>query len=143
MTLHRVRGGVVEREGLGPVALERTLAQSGVHLVFKHSPACFVSARARRQVGAFADRRPELEIYEVDVLVDRATSLALEERYRVVHESPQAILIHDGEVAWHASHGAITAEALVRATNDVLAGKGADERPADGDQAMIHGGEKP
>ena len=36
----------------------------------------------------------------------------------VKHESPQAILFHNGEVVWHASHGAITVESLTRAIQE-------------------------
>lgn len=34
------------------------------------------------------------------------------------HQSPQAILFRDGQAAWDASHGAITAESLAEAWDE-------------------------
>lgn len=48
----------------------------------------------------------------VRVIEERPVSLALAERVAVKHESPQALLIRDGQALWHDSHEAVTAQAL-------------------------------
>jgi len=114
VSLSFVDGGLVLEEGQAPKPLWAALEQAGPLLVYKHSPICPVSARARRQVHAVAEQQPEFAIYEVDVVRDRETSLAIEERYQVKHESPQALLLSAGQITWHASHGAVTLDAILR-----------------------------
>jgi bacillithiol system protein YtxJ len=42
-------------------------------------------------------------------------SNAIAERFGVRHETPQALLIKDGRVVWHASHWSITSDSLTEA----------------------------
>lgn len=94
--------------------LEQRLA-SGALLLFKHSPICPVSARAKRELERFLAARPDVPSALVDVLAARPLSALVAERTGVRHESPQALLLVDGECVWHASHGAITSTALAAA----------------------------
>jgi bacillithiol system protein YtxJ len=48
----------------------------------------------------------------VRVIEERPVSLALSQRVGVTHQSPQALLVRNGVAVWHASHYAITVEAL-------------------------------
>ena len=48
-------------------------------------------------------------------MADRPLSLEAAETTGVPHESPQALLVRDGTVTWHASHGGITTESLASA----------------------------
>jgi bacillithiol system protein YtxJ len=81
-------------------------------LLFKHSPACPVSAAAREEYEAFRIRFPAQATAFVDVIADRAVARGLAERCGVRHQSPQAILFVSGKPAWHASHEAITQASL-------------------------------
>ncbi|MEM7357326.1 MAG: monothiol bacilliredoxin BrxC family protein [Acidobacteriota bacterium] len=45
----------------------------------------------------------------------RDVSNEIAQRTGVKHESPQALLMRDGTVTWHASHWSIQAEALQEA----------------------------
>jgi bacillithiol system protein YtxJ len=83
--------------------------------VFKHSTRCPISRRARAEVERFAAEHPEVPVLEVLVIESRPVSLAVAERTGIAHASPQALLLRAGTVAWHASHSAITADALARA----------------------------
>lgn len=85
-----------------------------VALVYKHSDRCPVSLMARREVLALLRERPAAPVWIVDVIVQRALSRLVAERTGVVHESPQAILLADGEVVWDASHEDVRADVLVR-----------------------------
>lgn len=81
-------------------------------LVFKHSTRCPVSSVAWREVAAFRRAHPEAGVLVVHVVEQRELSNAVAVRTGVRHESPQAILLEDGRVAWHDSHEGVTAAAL-------------------------------
>ena len=93
--------------------LERAFGEPWA-LVFKHSTRCPVSSAAWREVAAFRKAHPEAVVYVVHVVEQRALSSAVAARTGVRHESPQAILLENGRVAWHDSHEGVTAEALER-----------------------------
>ncbi len=46
----------------------------------------------------------------VDVLSQRPLSQAIAAQFGVRHESPQILIIEDGEVIWHASHRGVAPE---------------------------------
>lgn len=84
-------------------------------VIFKHSATCGVSQSVKRRYDAFVQAHPQVATRLVVVQHERALSDALEDRLRVRHESPQAIVVQRGQVLWHASHGGITADGLARA----------------------------
>ena len=47
------------------------------------------------------------DLYYLDLLNYRDISNAIADRFDVVHESPQLLIIRNGEVINHASHGSI------------------------------------
>jgi len=91
-------------------ALEAALA-SGSFLLFKHSPVCPVSAKAKSEYEAFVAER-EVPTGWIDVIAQRDWSQWVAHETRVEHQSPQALLVRGGKVAWHASHFGITQAAL-------------------------------
>jgi bacillithiol system protein YtxJ len=96
-------------------ALERALA-SEHHLLFKHSPICPISARAFAEYRRFLAAHPGTPSGWIDVIDQRSLSEELARRTGVRHESPQAIWVRYGEVAWHASHGAVHQASLEAAS---------------------------
>ena len=80
-----------------------------------HSPLCGLTASAARQISAFGADHDHVPVYIVDVIRSRSLSRDVERRLEVRHESPQAFVLRRGEVAWHASHSAITRDALADA----------------------------
>jgi bacillithiol system protein YtxJ len=91
--------------------LERAFVESWA-LVYKHSTRCAVSSMAWREVAAFRKGNPGANVFVVHVVEQRDLSNAVAARTGVRHASPQAILLENGRVAWHASHEGVTAEAL-------------------------------
>ncbi len=79
-------------------------------VIFKHSLTCPISAAAYEQMAEF-----EGEVALVEVQRARALSEEIEHRLGVAHESPQVIILRDGEVVWSASHFKITADAVAEA----------------------------
>ncbi len=96
-------------------ALEKLFARSheAPVVLFKHSNSCPISAAAHRslkQLGA--------EVSIVVVQESRDISREVESRTGVRHESPQALVLRNGAVAWSASHFDITADAVKRAVEN-------------------------
>ena len=77
-------------------------------LIFKHSTRCGISRMVKDQFsGGYSLTEEEGSLYYLDLLKFRSLSQAITDRFDVWHESPQLIIIRDGAVARHASHGAI------------------------------------
>lgn len=85
-------------------------------VVFKHSTQCPISAAAYRQMDAFANSETT-PVYMIRVIEERPVSNFFAEQFRVRHQSPQAIVMADGQVQWQASHYDITAKALAQAVH--------------------------
>ena len=85
-------------------------------LIFKHSLTCGRSAWAYREFEALVQAsQARAEAFLVHVQTARPVSTAIAERLGVRHESPQALLVVDGVVRWHASHGGLTRAAMTTA----------------------------
>jgi thioredoxin 1 len=93
-------------------ALEDVLAGQAVAVIYQHSPRCGSCLAALDEVRRFAAARPDVEVFQVEVLAARAVSDAIAERLGVRHASPQAIVVHEGRAVWWATHWNVTARAL-------------------------------
>lgn len=107
-----------------PAQLEAMLS-APVAVLFKHSTRCPLSATARAELGRA--HLPGVPFALLDVIAQRAASEALAERVEVRHASPQVLVLRDGRVVWHASHGRVTASAVEAAVADALVGLSAEE----------------
>ncbi|MBW7456676.1 bacillithiol system redox-active protein YtxJ [Paenibacillus sepulcri] len=83
-------------------------------LVFKHSSRCSVSTGAYDELTAWLEDAGELSppCFLVEVVDHQELSRAIAEQAGIKHESPQALLIENGMVSWHASHWGITYSTL-------------------------------
>lgn len=74
-------------------------------LIFKHSTTCSISAAAKGKIERqWADSGLDLPIYYLDLLRFRPLSAQIAEQFGIRHESPQLLLIQDGECTFDASH---------------------------------------
>jgi bacillithiol system protein YtxJ len=89
-----------------------------VAIVYKHSPRCPTSRYAMHEVRSFADNRPDVPVYLVDVVKNRALSQQLADDLGVPHRSPQVILLRCGSVQADASHHSISDDLLERWVNE-------------------------
>lgn len=78
-------------------------------LLFKHSTRCSISTVAleRLNKSSLSDR---VTAYLLDLLSYREISNAIATRLQVPHESPQVLLIKNGECFYDESHLSITVE---------------------------------
>ena len=82
-------------------------------IIFKHSTRCSISAMAKMRLEDHWDFQPEeAEIYFLDLIQYRELSNQIAERFSVYHESPQIILLRNGESTYDASHLDISVQEL-------------------------------
>lgn len=88
-------------------------SESGLAIVYKHSPVCGLSEMALEHMLSFEKELPQrVKLYFVDVIGARATSRKIESATGVVHESPQVLFLRNRHCVWNASHRAINKVAL-------------------------------
>jgi bacillithiol system protein YtxJ len=89
-------------------------AATGYSIIFKHSTRCPISMMAKRKFeldGKLFDETTPL--YFLDLIKYRDLSKAIAEVFNVQHESPQLLLVKDGECVLDQSHSSISAEEVV------------------------------
>jgi bacillithiol system protein YtxJ len=79
-------------------------------IVFKHSNACSISARAYREM-----EKMEADVNILVVQSARDVSRELANLTGVRHETPQVIVLRDGKAVWNASHFDVQAGAVAEA----------------------------
>ena len=89
--------------------LDALVQESHEHpvLIFKHSTSCSISAAAKSKLErqwSDAGLPAEAKLYYLDLLRYRPISGEIAERFGIRHESPQLLLIQNGECRYDASH---------------------------------------
>ena len=83
-------------------------SQTKPQLIFKHSTRCGIS---RMVINSFKEQynftENDFDLYYLDLLSFREVSNEVSYKFQVLHESPQLLVVKNGEVLVHASHGAI------------------------------------
>lgn len=94
--------------------LEAMIQESFEHpvIVFKHSTRCSISRMALRQFETDWNLDGKITPYFLDLLEYRPISNAIAERLGVVHQSPQVIVIKEGQAVYDASHEGISVATL-------------------------------
>jgi len=103
-------------------------------VIFKHSLTCAISAGAYDQMAEF-----EGEVALIEVQRARELSTEIENRLGVEHESPQVIVLRNGQVVWNASHFKITADAVATAVREAGVGTKEQTAGADGRSGSVSG----
>ena len=83
-------------------------SKSRTQLIFKHSTTCGISNMVLRMFSDNYAIGEQADLYFLDLHAHRDVSNAVESKFQVLHQSPQLLIVKDGKVAFHASHGAIT-----------------------------------
>jgi len=88
--------------------------QQGYSAIFKHSTRCSISMMVKKRFELDWDKLPgSLPLYFLDLIKYRDLSNQIAEDFRVYHESPQLLLIKDGECVLDLSHGEISVEEAI------------------------------
>ena len=81
-------------------------------LIFKHSTRCSISSMAKNRLEGTTP--PEnIDFYYLDLISYRELSTKIAEDFDVFHESPQVILIKNGECSYDESHSGINMDDII------------------------------
>ena len=80
-----------------------TKSQSRPQVIFKHSTRCSISAVAFQRLQK-AQQPRDIDFYYLDLLAHRQLSNKIAEVFKVHHESPQVLVIRDGNCVFDESH---------------------------------------
>ncbi len=76
-------------------------------VIFKHSTRCGISAMAKGRLERSV-APGNADFYFLDLITYRTVSNEISSEFDVSHESPQILVIKNGECIYDESHGAIT-----------------------------------
>lgn len=77
--------------------------------IFKHSTTCGISSMVMKRFNeAYSIPLDSMDLYYLDLHSYRSVSNATSNSFNVMHQSPQLLVIKNGEVVAHESHGAIS-----------------------------------
>ena len=77
-------------------------------LVFKHSTKCSISTMSKNRLESIGENSRIKKCYLLDLIKYRSISSKIESDFRVKHESPQILIVENGECIYNASHNEIS-----------------------------------
>lgn len=81
-------------------------------VIFKHSTRCSISSMAKNRLER--SENPEgIQFNLLDLITYRNISGSIAENFKVAHESPQVLLIKNGECIYEESHNGIRMEEIL------------------------------
>jgi bacillithiol system protein YtxJ len=83
-------------------------------VIFKHSTRCSTSAVVKGRLER-AEKPDAIDFYFLDLISYRPVSNKVADLFRIDHESPQILLIRDGQCIYDESHMGITMADIVDA----------------------------
>lgn len=93
---------VVQLEEIATASLQKP------QVIFKHSTTCGISRMVMNMFSSSYDiPETQVDLYYLDLHAYREVSNEVGYRFQVLHQSPQLLVIKNGTVVAHASHGAI------------------------------------
>ena len=95
-----------------------TIASESFNLpqvLFKHSTRCSISSMALNRLES-STLPAGVDFYLLDLLQYRNISTAIAEKFKVHHESPQVLVIINGECTYDESHMGISMDEIIEQT---------------------------
>lgn len=98
--------------------LKKIIVQSGKtpQVIFKHSTRCSISSVVFQRLQK-AQQPGGFDFYYLDLLAHRPLSNKVAELFNVHHESPQILVIRDGQCIYDESHLAISMQDIVQSAS--------------------------
>lgn len=82
-------------------------SKSKTQVIFKHSTRCGISRMAMNQFLSAYNPNLNMDFYYLDLLSHREVSDKVGHQFQVMHQSPQLLVIRNGQTVVSASHGDI------------------------------------
>lgn len=105
---------LISEEQLNEIAA-KSFTKSQV--IFKHSTTCSISSMALNRLER-SEAPANGDFYYLDLLNLRPISIAIAEKFQVHHESPQIIVIKNGECVYDESHYGISMDEIAEQLAD-------------------------
>ncbi len=81
-------------------------------VIFKHSTRCSISSMAKSRLER--NQQPEsIDFYFLDLIKHRSLSTQIADDFAVYHQSPQILVIKNGECVYDESHSGIQMDEIV------------------------------
>jgi bacillithiol system protein YtxJ len=80
-------------------------------VIFKHSTRCSISSMAKNRLDK-KDAPAGINFYYLDLIKYRNLSNKIARDFQVTHQSPQVLVIENGECVYHESHSGIDFEEI-------------------------------
>jgi len=92
------------------------LSKNTPQVIFKHSTRCSISSMALNRMEQ-ANQPANIDFYYLDLIQYRPISQQIAEIFSVYHESPQILLIKDGNCTYSETHMGISMDELIEQVN--------------------------
>ena len=99
---------LTEKEQLADI---KELSKNKPQLIFKHSTRCSISGVAKNRLEKSTPPE-DIDFYFLDLIRNREISNKIAEDFSVFHESPQVLLIKNGECVYDESHSGISMDEI-------------------------------
>lgn len=90
----------------------KELSKQKAQLIFKHSTRCAISSMAKNRLEK-SSATNNVDFYYLDLVKHRQLSNKIAADFGVYHESPQVLLIKNGECIYDESHSGIQMEEII------------------------------
>lgn len=87
-------------------------------VIFKHSTRCSISDMAKGRLER-SKVESDMKFYYLDLIRYRPVSNKIAEVFHIHHESPQVLIIKDGECRYSESHNGISMDDIVEQAKNV------------------------
>jgi bacillithiol system protein YtxJ len=89
----------------------KELSKQKPQVIFKHSTRCSISSMAKNRLEK-GDAPANADFYYLDLIQYRELSGQVAETFGVFHESPQVLVIKNGDCIYDESHSGITMDEI-------------------------------
>lgn len=84
-------------------------SKSKIQIIFKYSSRCSINRiMFNRFVDSYELSESSADLYYLDIINYRELSSLIANKFQILHESPQVLIVRNGVVVAHESHGAIS-----------------------------------
>ncbi len=85
-------------------------------VIFKHSIRCSISSMAKNRLDK-NDSPEGMDFYYLDIINYRTISNKIAEEFGIHHQSPQVLIINDGQCVYNESHSGIQIDEIKSAAD--------------------------
>ena len=94
----------------------KELSKTKAQVIFKHSTRCSISSVAKNRLER-STQYDEIDFHYLDLIKYRPVSNKIARDYNVYHQSPQILVIRNGECIYDESHSGISMEEIEEQAN--------------------------